>query len=169
MKVNIVVIKRHLLPLFYTIDAQKKSFFTIVFDEIVQTCPFLIYSGHESRRDNSILKGYQLKVQLPGVKPEDIDLTVQENTLTLKGKYDSSTKEEKKGNLLIHETRSGSFGRSVRFARPIDADKIDTSYENGILTISVPVSEAGHPKRISINKEPASVDKEQSEKPAEVR
>lgn len=112
-------------------------------------------------------QGYQLKVQLPGVEPEDIDLTVRENTLTLKGKYDSSTKEEKKGNLLIHETRSGSFGRSVRFARPIDADKIDTSYENGILTISVPVSEAGRPKRISINKEPASVDKEQSEKPAE--
>jgi hypothetical protein len=56
MKVNIVVLKRHLLPLFYTIDAQKKSFFTIVFDETVQTYPFLIYSGHESRRDNSILR-----------------------------------------------------------------------------------------------------------------
>jgi hypothetical protein len=53
MKVNIAVLKRHLLPLFYSIDAQKKSFFTIVFDEIVQAYPFLIYSGHESRRGTS--------------------------------------------------------------------------------------------------------------------
>jgi len=47
MKVNIAVLKRHLLPLFYSIDAQKKSFFTIVFDEPVQASLFLIDPGNE--------------------------------------------------------------------------------------------------------------------------
>jgi HSP20 family protein len=97
-------------------------------------------------------QGYQVKVQLPGVKPEDIELTVRQNTLTLKGQH-SSTKGEKKENWVVKEIRSGSFGRSVTFDKPIDADKIDTSYENGVLTISVPYSEAGKPKKISVKKE----------------
>ena len=97
-------------------------------------------------------QGYQVKVQLPGVKPEDIELTVRQNTLTLKGQH-SSTKEEKKENWVVKEIRSGSFGRSITFDKPVDADKIDTSYENGVLTISVPYSEAGKPKKISIKKE----------------
>src|SRR5215831_15377083 len=97
-------------------------------------------------------QGYQVKVQLPGVKPEDIELTVRQNSLTLKGQH-SSTKEEKKENWMVKEIRSGSFGRSITFDKPIDADKIDTSYENGVLTISVPYSEAGKPKKIGIKKE----------------
>jgi len=97
-------------------------------------------------------QGYQVKVQLPGVKPEDIELTVRQNSLTLKGQH-SSTKEEKKENWVVKEIRSGSFGRSITFDKPIDADKIDTSYENGVLTISVPYREAGKPKKISIKKE----------------
>jgi len=97
-------------------------------------------------------QGYQLKVQLPGIKPEDIDLTVRQNSLTIKGQH-SETKEEKKENWLDKEILSGSFGRSITFDKPIDADKIDTSYENGVLTISVPYSEAGKPKKISIKKE----------------
>ncbi len=108
-------------------------------------------------------KGYEVKVQLPGVKPEDIELTVQENTLTLKGKYHSSNKEDKKGNWLIKETRSGSFGRSVTFAKPIDADKIDIGYEDGVLTVSVPYSEAGLPKKISIKKEQSKEVAEEAE------
>jgi len=97
-------------------------------------------------------QGYQLKVQLPGIKPEDIDLTVRQNSLTIKGQH-SETNEEKKENWLVKEILSGSFGRSITFDKPIDADKIDTSYENGVLTISVPYSEAGKPKKISIKKE----------------
>lgn len=97
-------------------------------------------------------QGYQVKVQLPGIKPEDIELTVKQNTLTIKGQH-SETKEEKKENWLVKEIRSGSFGRSITFDKPIDADKIGTSYENGMLSITVPYSEAGKPRKISIKKE----------------
>lgn len=95
-------------------------------------------------------QGYQVAVLLPGVKPEDVELTVQENTLTVKGQYKHSTEETTKGNWLVREIGSGSFQRSVTLPKTIDGDKVETSYENGKLIISVPVSEASRPKRISI-------------------
>ena len=97
-------------------------------------------------------QGYQVKVQLPGIKPGDIELTARQNSLTIKGQH-ASTKEEKKENWVVKEIRSGSFGRSISFEKQIDVDKIDNSYENGVLTITVPYSEAAKPKKISIKKE----------------
>jgi HSP20 family protein len=95
-------------------------------------------------------QGYQVQVLLPGVKPEDIDLTVQHNTLTIKGQYRPFQEQGKQVYWLIQEIGSGSFERTITFPKAIEADKVETSYENGILTISVPVSEASRPKRISI-------------------
>ena len=113
--------------------------------------------------------GYQVDVSLPGVKPEDIDLTVHQNTLTVKGHYSyqnqqgqpqnqpsqnqqGQQQETQQGqqNWLMREIRSGAFERTVTFPKPIDADKIETHYEHGILTISVPISEASRPKKISV-------------------
>jgi len=95
-------------------------------------------------------QGYQVQVLLPGVKPEDIDLTVQQNTLTIKGQYQPFQEQGKQVYWLIQEIGSGSFERTITFPKAIEADKVETSYENGILTISVPVSEVSRPKRISI-------------------
>lgn len=95
-------------------------------------------------------QGYQVKVLLPGVKPEDLDLSAQQNTLTIKGQFQSSVKPDQRVNWLVQEISEGSFERSITFPKPIDADKITTSYEHGVLTISVPVSEASRPKKISI-------------------
>ncbi len=95
-------------------------------------------------------QGYQVKVLLPGVKPEDIELSVQQNTLTIKGQFQSSVKPDQQVNWVVQEIGVGSFERSITFPKPIDADKIDTSFEQGVLTISVPVSEASRPKKISI-------------------
>ncbi len=95
-------------------------------------------------------QGYQVRVVLPGVKPEDLDLSAQQNTLTIKGQFQSSVKPDQQVNWLVQEISEGSFERSITFPKPIDADKINTSYEHGVLTISVPVSEASRPKKISI-------------------
>jgi len=94
-------------------------------------------------------QGYQVKVLLPGVKPEDLDLSAQQNTLTIKGQFQSSVKPDQRVNWLVQEISEGSFERSITFPKPIDADKINTSYEHGVLTISVPISEANRPKKIS--------------------
>src|SRR5436305_3742133 len=91
-------------------------------------------------------QGYQIQALLPGVRPEDIDLSVQQNSLTLKGQFRPMIKPDQKVNWLLQEIGSGSFERSVTFPKPIDANHIATSYEHGVLTISVPVSEASRPK-----------------------
>lgn len=94
--------------------------------------------------------GYQVQVWLPGVKPEDIDLSVQQNNLTIKGQFQPTIKPEQKVNWLLQEIGSGTFERAITFPREIDVDHVTTSYELGVLTISVPFSQATRPKKISI-------------------
>jgi HSP20 family protein len=81
-------------------------------------------------------QGYQIQALLPGVRPEDIDLSVQQNSLTLKGQFHPMIKPDQKVNWLLQEIGSGSFERSVTFPKPIDVNQITTSYEQGVLTIS---------------------------------
>ena len=95
-------------------------------------------------------QSYKVYVLLPGAKPEDVELTATEDTLTIRGQFRLPAKEEKPGKWLLQEVGSETFERSITFPRPIDTDKIQTSYENGVLTISVPTRETSHSKRISI-------------------
>jgi HSP20 family protein len=96
-------------------------------------------------------QGYQVHVLLPGMKPEDLDLTVQQNTLIIRGQYKPLFEEGKQVNWLVREIGEGSFERAITFPKPIDADQIESSYEQGILTLTVPFSEVSRPKRISIS------------------
>jgi HSP20 family protein len=105
-------------------------------------------------------QGYEVHVAMPGVKPEDIDLTVHQNTLTVKGHYESrtpegkeqtgGTQERQQGNWLMREISSGSFERTITFPRPVDVDKVQTKFEHGMLTITLPITEASRPRRISV-------------------
>src|SRR5579875_1247368 len=96
-------------------------------------------------------QGYQVTVLIPGIKPEDINLLVEQNRLSIKGEYQTPVEEGKQANWLVREISSGSFERTITFDRPIDPDKVEAHYEHGMLTISLPVSEASLPKRISIS------------------
>lgn len=95
-------------------------------------------------------EGYHVQALLPGVKPEDIDLSVQQNSLTLKGQLHPAVNPEQRVNWLLQEIGSGSFERTITFPREIDVDHVTASYELGMLTISVPFSQATRPKKISI-------------------
>lgn len=143
--------------------------------------------------------GYEVDVALPGVRPEDIELTVDQYSLTIRGRYSlqndhenqpqgqmqgqqqkqpgqtqgqqqqsSSQAEQHDGgqqtqlqrgrtdrhrqghNWLSREIVSGSFERTIILPRPIDTNKIQTNFQNGILTILLPISEESRPKRINI-------------------
>ena len=146
--------------------------------------------------------GYEVDVALPGVRPEDIELTVDQNTLTIRGRFShqnehqdehqgqaqdqqqtqpsqtqaqpsqqpgqpkaeqqnagqqgqqtqqGKTERRRQGHTWhAREIVAGSFERTITFPRPIDPNKIQTSFQNGILTILLPFSEASRPKRISI-------------------
>ncbi len=92
---------------------------------------------------------FTVKASLPGINPEDLNVTLEDNVLTVQGeiKKDETIEEE---SYHIRERRYGSFSRSLRFPVPVNANKIEAAYENGVLTLTVPKAEEVKPKRIEI-------------------
>ncbi len=90
-----------------------------------------------------------IKAELPDMSKEDIDITVENNTLTLRGekKMDSAMKEE-----CCHriERTYGSFSRSFSLPAMVDTSKVSADYKNGVLTITLPVREEAKPKQIQV-------------------
>jgi len=93
---------------------------------------------------------YHVHVLLPGIPPEDIELTAQGNTLTVRGQLQPSVQPEQKVTWLAQEIGSGAFERSVTFPKPIDSEHIATHYLSGLLSITVPIHASNRPKRISV-------------------
>jgi len=92
---------------------------------------------------------FVIKASLPGVKPDDVDITVHGDTLTIRG--ETKTEEDKKGeHWHFRERRCGGFQRSVSLTTPVDSDKAQAHYEHGVLTLTLPKSEAAKPKQIRI-------------------
>ncbi len=92
---------------------------------------------------------YQIKAELPGVKKEDVKITVQNGVLTIRG--EKSRESEKKGDNVRRVERSyGSFQRSFTLPTSVRSEKIEASYDNGILTLSLPKSEESKPKEIEV-------------------
>jgi HSP20 family protein len=93
-----------------------------------------------------------VKASVPGVKPEDINIEITGDTLTVKG--ESKVAEEvKKENYFFQERRYGSFARSLNLPGGIQADKAEAKLENGLLTITVPKAEEVKPKVIKVKAE----------------
>jgi HSP20 family protein len=93
---------------------------------------------------------FVVKASLPGLKPEDVQLTVHGDTVTIRG--ETKAEEEKKGQTWhLRERRSGTFQRSVSLATPIDADKAHARFEHGVLTLTLPKTEKARPKQIKVN------------------
>ena len=90
-----------------------------------------------------------VKAALPGLKAEDVDITVTGETLTLRGEYKQEN-EQKDTNYHIREQRSGSFQRAILLPTDVQANKAKADFENGILTITMPIAEEVKPKSISI-------------------
>ncbi len=92
---------------------------------------------------------FLVKASLPGIKPEDLEITFDSNVLTIKGE----TKEEKdEDNKRYHlrERRYGSFSRSITLPASVKADAIEATYDAGVLSLHLPKAEEAKPKRIQI-------------------
>lgn len=87
---------------------------------------------------------------VPGVKPEEVEITVTGNTLTIKGETKAEEREEQ-GNYLRQEVRYGAFQRTVQLPVDVQADKAEAVFENGMLTLTLPKSEQVKPKSIKVN------------------
>ncbi len=95
-------------------------------------------------------KDISIKADLPGMKMEDIDVSVDENQLIIKGERKHEKKEEEKDYIRV-ERSYGSFYRSFNIGVPVKEDKIRASYKDGVLEIVVPKAEAKKPKKIAVS------------------
>ena len=90
-----------------------------------------------------------VKASIPGVNPDDLDITFSDNILTIQGEIKDEA-EKMEGNYLLRERRFGLFQRSIALPERVDADKIEATYKDGVLILSIPKVEEIKPKRISI-------------------
>ncbi|NMC11970.1 MAG: Hsp20/alpha crystallin family protein [Chloroflexi bacterium] len=93
---------------------------------------------------------FVVKASLPGVKPENVDITYTENTLTIKGETKEET-EKKDARYHLRERRYGTFSRTITLPRGVKADSIEATYDAGVLTLRLPKSEEIKPKRIPVH------------------
>jgi len=92
---------------------------------------------------------FVVKAEIPGVKKEDVSITLLEDILTLKGER-KLEQEEKKENYLLFERSYGSFDRTVQLPRPVKAEAVKAEYKDGILEIQLPKAEEEKTKEIKI-------------------
>jgi HSP20 family protein len=90
-----------------------------------------------------------VKASLPGVKPEEVDISIQNDVLTIRAEHREEQTEDKK-DYYRREIRYGSFHRSLALPGAVDADKAQAKYENGILTLHLPKAESIRPKQIKV-------------------
>ena len=94
----------------------------------------------------------EVRAEMPGLSEKDINVTVKDNVLTLKGekKHESDVKEE---NYHRHERAYGRFQRSFALPTNLETDNAKATFKDGVLTLSIPKSEQAKPKEISVSAE----------------
>lgn len=94
---------------------------------------------------------YSLKAEIPGVKKDDIDIRVDGNTVTISAEV-KSEKEEKGngGRMLRQERQEGYTSRSLTLACPVDEDKVQATYKNGVLALTLPKKADTSTRRIAV-------------------
>jgi HSP20 family protein len=92
---------------------------------------------------------YVVKASIPGVKPEDVEVTLHHNILTIRGEVNES-KEVKEEKYHMRERRYGSFVRSVALPTEVRTDEIEAKHVDGVLTVRLPKSAVEPPKKITV-------------------
>ena len=88
-----------------------------------------------------------LKADVPGLKPEELDITMEGDTLAIRGEIKPHTEQNK---YLLRERPAGRFERTMTINTPIDNNRVEAAFEDGILTLTLPKAEAVKPRQISI-------------------
>ena len=98
------------------------------------------------RREGEVV----LRIDLPGADKDSIDVTTDHGVLTVSAKRSEEYGENERA--VVRERVTGSFVRKVRLAETVDADKIEAGYENGVLSIVLPLQEKAKPRKIEIKR-----------------
>lgn len=96
--------------------------------------------------------GYEIEAALPGFKSDDIDIEVDRDTVTIRGKMQSNNETRREGqNYIYRERRAGSFYRTIRLPGMLDGEKAEANLDHGILRISVPKMQETRSRRLKIS------------------
>jgi HSP20 family protein len=116
-----------------------------VFEQLVGTTsrPAVMQVDAERNGDS-----FYVYFDLPGVDRDSIDVTVERNVLQVKAQRQRTQKDSVE--TVISERPMGVFTRQLFLGDTLDADKLDASYDNGVLTLRIPVSDQAKPRKISI-------------------
>ena len=91
-----------------------------------------------------------VKVELPGLKKDEINLSLHDGVLTISGERKREV-EKKEGQSFRSERYFGKFQRSVTLPTAVDASKVNAAYKDGVLTVELPKAEEAKPKQIAVN------------------
>jgi HSP20 family protein len=93
---------------------------------------------------------FLIHLDLPGVDPDAIELTVEQNVLTIKA--ERRFEPEEGDELVITERPQGTFTRQLLLGESLDTDRLEADYDQGVLTLRIPVAETAKPRRVEITK-----------------
>lgn len=93
---------------------------------------------------------FVVAVELPGIEPDDVEVSVEDSTLTIKGQREFFYKDATDESLRRIERRYGAFSRSLTLPQTADADRIGASFDKGVLTVEVPKREEAKPRKITV-------------------
>ena len=116
-----------------------------MFEQIVGTTSRPAVMHVDAERDGDTFNVY---FDLPGVDPDSIDVTVERNVLQVKAERQRHTKDGVE--TVISERATGVFSRQLFLGDTLDTDKLEASYDNGVPTLRIPVSDKAKPRKISI-------------------
>lgn len=91
-------------------------------------------------------EAYLLKALVPGLKAEDLNIQILDDTLSIEGEY-----RREEGEYLLSELPSGSFRRALRLPASLDAEKSEAKIEDGVLNLRIPKAESSRPKTIKVS------------------
>jgi HSP20 family protein len=95
--------------------------------------------------------GYTIKTELPGVKPEEVEVELHDRQLSIRGHREYEKEEEKEGGKYTRkEMWSGEFIRTLELPSEVDADSINAAMKDGILTVSIPRAKSSMPKKVTV-------------------
>ena len=90
-----------------------------------------------------------VRASMPGTKPEDIHVLIEDNVLTIKGQT-ASNDEDADDHYLMRERRVGAFHRGLRLPETVDTEKAQTRYEHGVLTVTIPKAESKKARQLKV-------------------
>jgi HSP20 family protein len=128
-------------------------FMELLLNDSSRRAPLMTMPMDAYRKEDTFL----LQFDLPGIKADSIELTIDNNTLVVKAERKAPVLSEGT-EALVAERPHGTFSRQVLLGDGLDTSRVDAQYNDGVLVLSIPVAEEAKPRRIEVRQEPSKVE-----------